>query len=132
MISLLKRIVDAIFGGSKYTSNEVAADYIRRFVRGDLPDSYDWDAFETITEDNPDVNLALNLFWHFANKYQERHRYEYCSEEAFPYLLIIAEALETNLFSALDHDEVIEYLKENNELPDSIKSIFEKTDPQEN
>jgi hypothetical protein len=126
MISLLKRIVDAIFGGSKYTSNEVAAVTIRGFVRGDMPDSYDWDDFETITEDNPDVNLALNLIWHFANKYPPTRPGQYCDREADPYFLMIADALEKNLFQDLDHNAVIAYLKENNELPNSIKNIFEK------
>jgi hypothetical protein len=116
----------SFYGVYWISSSEVdAAKIIRRFVHNELTYPYEWDDFETITEDNPDVAIALNLCWYFANKYPERTPAEYCSEDAFPYFLAVAEALERNLFSELDHRQVIESLR-NNELPDNVRVILER------
>jgi len=126
MSSIIQRIKDW-WHYSKYTTNQEAAEIIRRLVHHELADPYEWDDFESVEDENPEVNLALNLCWYFANKYPEATPAEYCGKEALPYFLMIAEALEKNLFRDLNHKEIIETMR-GDELPDIVKNILESVE----
>jgi hypothetical protein len=110
MIRQLIQKVKNWWNRGKFTSNENAAAIIRRFIQGG-DDPYEWDDFETIEEKNPDVALALELCWFFANWFPSRHSTEYCNPKAFPYFLKIADALEKNGFSDLNHNGIKESLR---------------------
>lgn len=119
---LIQKIKD-LLSGAKYTSNQDAAEIIRRFVKGN-GGLYEWDDFETTREKNPDVELALHLCWYFARKYPPQDSTAYCGQKACSYFLRIAEALEKNWFRNIDHRTAKQAL-ERNELPEAIKRILE-------
>lgn len=90
--------------GRKYTSRKEGADTIRKFVHGTSSD-YEWDDFESIEEDNPEVDLAIRLCWFVATKFPARRKTEYCAPEALPYFLRIADALENGFFAKIDYEQ---------------------------
>jgi len=108
--------------GRKYTENKDAAEIIRRFVHG-TGDQYEWDDFETISENNPDVDLAIELCLFFAGEFPATNKNEYCDKQADPYFLKIAEALENSKFQDLDLEAVKDSLKKN-VLPESVSRIL--------
>jgi len=110
---------------AKHTSCEDAAGIIKRFTLGGGKNPYEWDDFESITEDNPDVNLAIHLCWHYAGKYPARRPTEYCGQEAREYFLGIAYALENKLFSNLDHMGILRELKMG-QMPESLGQLLDE------
>jgi hypothetical protein len=94
-----------------YTPNEIAAGYIEAFVNGTLRDPYSWDDFETIPDENPEVDLALHLCWMIARQHQPRHDKEYMAPTGKPGFLVVAGLLRSGKlqpFISLDRKEVLE------------------------
>jgi len=110
MLTFLHKIMGFLNKG-KYTTNKDAAEIIRRFVNGTSRNPYEWDDFESIKENNPDVNLAIRLCWFFANRFPSDVPTKYCSQKANLFFLKIAEALENNKFQNMDYEETIKYLE---------------------
>ena len=121
MYSIIKSI-QRILKRGKFTSNEAGANVIRRFIRGH-GDPYEWDDFETVNEENPDVDLAIRLCWYFAAIFPAKSPTEYCANEASPYFLAVADALEKGFLGTLDSVEVVKSLKKN-QLPDNVKCLL--------
>jgi hypothetical protein len=107
----------------KFTTNQHAAGIIKRFISGSS-DRYEWDDFETIPEKNPVVDLAIRLCWYFAAKFPATKPTEYCSSEADPWFLRIANALEKGSFADLDYEGVKQSLAQN-KLPETVQRILE-------
>lgn len=126
-----KQILDyfkKIWTCEKYTSNKDAANIIKRFVHR-VDKKYEWDDFESITETNPNVRLALYLCWYFANLYPinnfcEKHNPDNLSSRALDCYLKVADALENDRFNVLDQKAVIESLKKNT-LPGSVRKLLD-------
>ena len=107
----------------KFTTNQDAANIIRRFIGGSS-DRYEWDDFETTAEQNAEVDLAIRLCWYFAAKFPATKPAEYCSSEADRWFLRVADALERHSFADLDHGSVKQSLAQNN-LPNVVQHILE-------
>lgn len=107
----------------KYTTNEVAAAIIRRFINGTSTDPYEWDDFESVKENNPAVDIALRLCWCFAKRFPAEKPTEYCARKAGPFFLKIADVLENNGFDNIDFDEVRASL-EKNDIPENIGRLL--------
>ena len=126
MTGKIKAIIQTIGNlstGSKYTGNKDAAMVIRRFVCGTSV-RYEWDDFESLTENNPEVDLDIRLCWFFARRFPSEKSTEYCGRGADVYFLKIADALENNRFNGLNYEMVKKSLK-NNELPECVGSILD-------
>lgn len=108
---------------SKFTANEEAAIMIRRFVAGTTKD-YEWDEFEVIEEENPDVNLAIHICWYFAKIYPSQKEHEYCDSFADKYFLAVADSLEKGCFSGMNHSKLIDQIKNMN-MPNLITEVLE-------
>lgn len=108
--------------GARFTSNNEVVRLIRGFIDGSLGD-YEWDDFETSTEENPVAQLAIHLCWYYAWKYPSESSSEYCGAMAAPYFLLIASAIEAGEFNQLDHKAMIKSI-ENDLVPPEIEAIF--------
>ena len=102
----------------KYTTNEQAADIIRRFVDGS-GSPYEWDDFESQKENNPEAAIALELCIFFAKKFPGDETGLFCNEKALSYFLKIADTLEKCCFKDIDLEETKKSLR-NGELPRNI------------
>jgi hypothetical protein len=122
MIEFLKTIRD-LFKKGKFTTNNDAANIIRKFANGTSSHPYEWDDFETQNEENPEADIALELCWYFANKYPANQKTQYCGEIALAFFLKIADALEKNRFHGLDYEKIRGYLK-SEVLPAEIVDIL--------
>lgn len=109
----------------KFTTAERAAEIIRKFATDRTDDPYEWDDFETQNEENPVVDLAIRLCWHFAARFPGSNEREYCGPEAVPWFLAVANALEKRLLSDVDY-EVAKKSLEHNELPQSLAHALEQ------
>lgn len=122
MKTILQKIKDFLNKG-KYTTNDNAADIIRRLVDNTFTYPLQWDDFETQNEDNPEANLALELVFFFAKKFPGNKTALCCNEKAFPYLLKVADTLEEGKFKELDYGSIIESLRREL-MPAKMKSIL--------
>ncbi len=122
MNSLLRQLRE-FWKAGEFTDCKDAAEIIRRFAHDKPSHPYEWDDFESVEEKNPEVRLALHLCWHFAGEYPSEKPTEYCGEGATPYFLAIADALDKGLLHSVDHQTIIEALKQGN-LPEDVKSLL--------
>jgi hypothetical protein len=99
--------------------NQDAVDLIRRFVAGAC-EPYEWDDFESIEEDNPEVKIALHVIWYISRQYPDSIA-SYCHPDASKEFPKIADALEKGDFSNIDANMAIPLLLEN-KIPTKINS----------
>jgi hypothetical protein len=125
---LIRLIISAFQGSGKYTSNQEGADIIKRLVEGRAKYRYEWDHFESVTEENPSVNLAIELSHHYARTYPARVRKQYCGKDGALFFIAIANALGNDQFDNLDHNMVLQSLRQGN-VPDEVKQILLQNKP---
>ncbi len=114
--------------GECYLPNKDAAELIDKFVS--LPregntenNAYAWDDFETIEHLNKEVELALWLCWHFADKFPARHHREYMAPEGSPYFKRIAALLRKGKlaeYSSLDLEKV-----KQGDFPEDLRKLLD-------
>ena len=109
---------------NQYVSNDLAVKIIRDFANGAQKDPYAWDDLETTNHSNPEVELAVRVCWYYAGEYPAKTTTEYCGEEAKPYFLAVANALENGKVRAMQYSELFEVL-ERGGLPHQIKVLLE-------
>ena len=114
-----RKLNDWWFKG-KFTTNEQAANIIRRLVDNNFNYPLEWDDFESLEENNPEADIALELCIFFAKKFPGNMTALYCNEKALPYFLKIADMLEKNCFQDIDPEETRKSLR-NGEIPGNLR-----------
>lgn len=125
MWSVVRKVFD-LCRARYFWPNGRAASVIRDFARGTQKNPYAWDAFESVTHTNTDVDLALRLCWYFASRYPAQSETEYCANEAIPYFLAIADALEQGVLHSCNCAETVAALKAGH-LPESLRRLLKMT-----